>query len=402
MNPYIKRMMRPVYVSGRKIGDRMRAGLGKNICVNVNQSCYERNCLLIYITAPFIQRAVSEVHQNMWQVKELAKIIGDCQYNVDVVDYNDPHVKLKHRYDMVIGLIPRDIDIYSQNLNPGAIRIAYLTSSNIAFTNAQEKKRLQELYVRRGVELIPRRQGGEISREIESFDAAMFIGNEYNLKTYGSFKMPPVYYIRNNGYAFDFETDWGKKSPRKFLFFASGGQVHKGLDLLLELFAKPDFPGELFICSSFEREEDFCKEYRKELFETCNIHAIGFVDIESTEFKNIVDECAYMIMPSCAEATAGSVLTAMSAGLIPIVSRECGYDEGDVILLDDCRPETIERFVVRYSHKNAAWLKEKSTAVKHTVGTKYSRKNYIQSVKDAFDCIITEREKNGGAEFFKK
>ena len=55
------------------------------------------------------------------------------------------NAKLKFNYDMVVGLIPRGIDIYTKHMNPGCLRIAYLTSMNLAITTGNEKIRLDEL-----------------------------------------------------------------------------------------------------------------------------------------------------------------------------------------------------------------------------------------------------------------
>ena len=363
--------------------------LKKDIAVNVNNAEFNKRCLLIYITSPFFNKNYPEIHQNLWQVKELAKMIGEYRYTVDVIDYDNSFIKLKHKYDLIIGLIPRGIDVYSHHMNPGCRKIAYLTSSNIAFTNAAESERMKELEERRGYHLKLRRQSKPISREIEQFDAAFFIGSRYNLQTYHSFRMPPVYFIKNNGYEMEVSIDFTVKSPKNFLFFASAGQVHKGLDLLLEIFAKEGF---LYICSHFEQEKDFCEAYNEELFHRSNIHPIGFVEILSAKFKEIVSRCCYIIMPSCAEGMAGSVLTAMSAGLIPIVSRECGFEDEDVIHLPDCRLETIERYIYEFGNKDKQWIIEASEKARKVVLDSYSKKNYIESVAYALNDVLGENK----------
>ena len=59
-----------------------------------------------------------------------------------------------------------------------------------------------------------------------------------------------------------------KRDPKKFVFFGSLGAVHKGLDLLLEVFSRMTTDCKLYVCSGYEKEEDFCKLYHKELYET--------------------------------------------------------------------------------------------------------------------------------------
>ena len=324
---------------------------------NVNNESHQKRALLIYITAPFTTNEIQKSHQNFLQTKEMARIIGTRGYIVDAVHFQMKYVTLKHNYDLVVGLIPRGIDIYSKHMNPGCKQIAYLTSMNLAITSGNEEKRLEECYQRRGVRLKPRRFAGYIEKRIEQFDGTWYIGNEYNFQSYSAFKMPPSFRIKNTGYIFPWADPNIERNPHNFLYFGSAGQVHKGLDLLLELFSTEIKDCTLYVCGSFAREEDFAKEYHKELYETSNIVPVGHVNIDTAQYEELASKCAFSIMPSCAEACAGSVLTNMSAGIIPIVSKECGYEEDEVNNLPDCKKETIYSYITEYSKKDQVWLK---------------------------------------------
>ena len=83
--------------------------------------------------------------------------------------------------------------------------------------------------------------------------------------------MPPSFRIVNSGYAFDWAKENIDRDSKSFVFFASSGQVHKGIDLLLELFSQQLKDYTLYVCSGYEQEEDFYQEYHKELYETSNI-----------------------------------------------------------------------------------------------------------------------------------
>ena len=369
--------------------NRLRYYKKQRVYYNVNNAKYKKRCLLIYIVDPFIEKAFPERHQNLWQAKEMARIIGTRGYVVDVVDYMNRNAKLKFNYDMVVGLIPRGIDIYTKHMNPGCLRIAYLTSMNLAITTGNEKIRLDELKQRRGIELSPRRGSSTvIGKEIEQFDGAWYIGNKYNFHSYDCFKMPPSFRIVNSGYAFDWAKENIERDSKSFVFFASLGQVHKGLDLLLELFSQHLKDYTLYVCSGYEQEEDFYQEYHKELYETSNIIPMGFVDIESETFREISYKCTFAILPSCAESCAGSILTAMSAGMIPIVSKECGFEDDEVINLPDCKLETIFGYVVEYSQKDQNWLKNAAKHSMEIVHSRYSKLCFSHSVEKALDGVL--------------
>ena len=193
--------------------------------------------------------------------------------------------------------------------------------------------------------------------------------------------------IKNTGYDFNFCNE--RRKANNFMFLGSAGQVHKGLDLLLEVFAEKCKNCNLYVCSSFENESDFCKAYKYELYNTSNIHPIGFVDIKSDKFKEIAEKCAYMIMPSCSEANAGSVLTAMSAGIIPIVSRECGFEDDEVIHLKDCSKECLEDSIKFYASKDDEWIKSESEKAVKIVKERYSEECFIEFICNGLENVIS-------------
>lgn len=95
-----------------------------------------------------------------------------------------------------------------------------------------------------------------------------------------------------------------------------------------------------------------------------------------------------MIIPSCSEENAGSVLTAMSAGLIPIVSRECGFKDDEIIHLQDCSLECLEKNVNEYAVKNIDWINSESERVKRIVEERYSQKCFGDSIFKAFEDVL--------------
>jgi len=147
----------------------------------------------------------------------------------------------------------------------------------------------------------------------------------------------------------------------------------------------------LFVCSMFEEEEDFCSIYGRELYDTPNIHPIGFIDISGQQFRTIADRCSFALLPSCSEGTAGSMLTAMSAGVIPIVSRECGFEEGEVHYLRESTIEEIGRTADEYARKSLSWIVEESTRVVATTRERYGVRQYTKSVRAALSAVMENR-----------
>ena len=78
----------------------------------------------------------------------------------------------------------------------------------------------------------------------------------------------------------------------------------------------------------------------------------------------------------------------MSAGIIPIVSKECGFENDEVINLTNCNIETIQKVVIEYSGKSSTWINDKSCQVKYIADTKYSKKSFSAQFESSLLEVI--------------
>lgn len=368
---------------------RLRRALRPGILRGVAGAGAGRRALLLYTVRAFRARAAGAGHQNQGQQRMLARALAGRGFAVDVVDYDESRRGLlAHAYDLVVDLHPRARPLYEGRLAPGARRIAYVTGSDPAFCVAAERARLDDLERRRGVRLQPRRSPEPFPRDaIESCDAFLFFGDGRTLATYSAFRLPPVFRLPNNGHEGVEPTDPARREPRRFLFLGGYGQVHKGLDLLLEAFAaEPDL--ELLVCSPFAAEPDFARAYRRELRATPNIRAVGPVDVTSGRFRELQAGCAAMILPSCSEGQAGSVTVALSLGLPCVVSDRCGFDEPEVEVLPDCRIETLRAATRTAASSSRAALAERARASHALARRRYRPEHYAAAVGAALDAVL--------------
>jgi len=136
------------------------------------------------------------------------------------------------------------------------------------------------------------------------------------------------------------------KGRKHFLFFSGGGNVHKGLDLLLEAFSNIDL--HLHICQNLQ--PDFSFLYKNELNNLPNIHFYGFVKMRSPKFLNLINRCNWVISASCVEGQPGAIIECMGYGLIPILSDENNIDLEDWGLrLTNCQISNIRNTVLQAS-----------------------------------------------------
>lgn len=353
---------------------------------NVNRGLNRKNCLLKYITIPFTSPPIYHRHQNMWQVPEMAKIIGEFGYNVDVINYDADQALLNKKYNLLIDIYPQNNSVYKNNLAADCIKVLYSTGSAPNWQNRQHTARINALNTRRHAHLRPKAVVHPFDTVIKDFDALFLIGNEFTLSTYCNLSVTKTFLIRNSAFLFDLP-DLTKKSSNTFLYMATYPQTLKGLDLLLEIFSRiTDIS--LVIAGQYEFEKDFCNIYKRELYNSPNILPVGVIDVTSSLFNKIRQIASFFVLPSCSEGISGSTLTAMSAGLIPIVSHECGFNDDEVFHLEDCSLSCISETLQTFARKPMEWIKSQSLQTVETVRSRYTPSHFSHSFRTALQGLL--------------
>ena len=184
-----------------------------------------------------------------------------------------------------------------------------MTEQHPEFSIREENKRLEYYYQRHGKQLSYRRSGifykphhmsikythiitmGETEPLKEQYD------NPYTIFPTG---------IINPGY---FPKEKNHELARKnFLCLGSAGAIHKGLDLLIDVFSGRD---DIILHFGGFREHE--KAFLNIPSRT-NMIDYGYIDINSDSFLKIVDKCSFIILLSCSEACSTAITTGMLHG----------------------------------------------------------------------------------------
>jgi hypothetical protein len=266
-------------------------------------------------------------HASSCHTRQMANTFVDFGYRVDVISQHDQHFVPPGSYDVVVGT-RFSLERLSGLVPGNPLRILHLETAGTFYHSIAEMQRLAALYRRRGEAVQPNRFERP-HRALECADFCTLTGNLHTLSTYESVRVPiylvPVFPPFT--YPWPEAKDFASSS-RHFLWMASEGAVHKGLDVTLEAFAgMPDL--ELTVCGRLTGERDFCRAYDWELWHAPNIHTRGWIDIGSPEFTSLANRAIAHVHPSCSEGQSGAVLIAMHAGLIPVASVQSGVDMGD-------------------------------------------------------------------------
>ena len=349
------------------------------------------NVLFSYINAPFLLKPGEPMptsHTQYWESYQMVNTFLELGYSVDVINYTNCTFLPYKDYAFFIDA-RRNLERLAPLLNPECVKIMHIDTSHILFHNAGEASRLLALQQRRGATLQPRRFEMP-NLGIEHADCATMMGNKFTSRTYNYAKKPVFCLPISTPTLYPWPKEKNFEACRKrFVWFGSGGMVHKGLDLVLDVFAAmPEY--HLTICGPVEQEKDFERAYYKELYQTPNIRTVGWIDVASPEFIEIANTSIGLIYPSCSEGQCGGVVTCMHAGLIPVVSYESGVDVGSDfgVLLESCTLDEIRNAVLRISTLLSQQLQRMARKAWEFARANHTKERFAEEYRRAIDKIM--------------
>jgi glycosyltransferase involved in cell wall biosynthesis len=294
-------------------------------------------------------------HSHCWESVEIVRIFNKLGYRVDAISWDDKSFVPRKKYHAVFDIL-QNLSRYSDD---ETCKILHITTSYPTFSNFAERARLKNLSYRRGVNLKSRRSFSEheiglFDNNIRIADVVTLLGNDITRGTFPEEFGTKIVTVNATGSALSKIRDISTViTGREFLWFNGVGAVHKGLDLVLEVFAAhPECT--LHVVGPYENEKDFIRAYRKELRKCSNVKTHGYLYPSSPKFQQIVENVMAFINPTCSEGMSTSAITCMEYGLIPIISLRAGLSlpDGLGIVLLESSHEEIERAIVELVNKS--------------------------------------------------
>ncbi len=347
--------------------------------------------LYSYILDPFVRPQGERFplhHTHYWESWALAQGFVDRGYEVDVVSWNNHSFVPKADYDFAMD-VRFNLARWAPHLPEKCVKILHIDSAHWRVNNGRQNERLAALEARRGFSVAPVKQVPE-HRGIEEADLATVLGNEFTQASYG-FAGKPLFRLpisttmlwdppQNRDFS---------KAREHFLWFGSGGLVHKGLDVVLEAFSGLQNL-HLYVAGPVGGERDFETAYHRELYDTPNIHPLGFVDLESSTFEELRRRCAFLIYPTCSEGGGGSVITTMHAGLIPMVPKSASVDLASdyAIVLQDPTVENLRKAALSGSQQDPDNLKSMSLEARKFAREHHTREHFSAAWSRVLDRLM--------------
>ena len=357
--------------------------------------------LLHYKTDPlFNARLVARyTHTNNWEIIEICRVLSDAGFWVDLVDRAEADWTPADEYALFIGngsgRAGWRYEHYAAS-TPSALRVFYATSPESRLAASRMLARYAAFESRTGIQTTPMRVPCGIDAE-SSVDLSDFVfcfdGNGFAADSYKIFERVVYPIVPSTSPAVHFEYTWLQtRDPKCFLCFAGDGFVVKGVDLVVEAFAR--MPHLTLHIAGPRSDVGFWEAYGSLIANSPNIHYEGFARVSGNRFKELCGRCSFVILPSASEAACTSIATSMRAGLVPITTYSTNIDDGTAGFLLTCdTDELIDEICEVLSSSSALPKDEYSQRVGATrkSSSRFSQAGFTTAFSDALYDVLSAR-----------
>ncbi len=308
-----------------------------SIVQNINFSALntQKKAVICYLTTSYTKDWESNNigRTQPFEILSIAKVLADTGYCIDIIGCNDTkalsHLEAK-KYDLLFGFGEAFFQLTQKH--PDAMSILYMTEHHPEFADREEKKRIAYFHERHKKKARIVRSGNFYKQHYfnQLYTHVITMSEiEPFLEDYKRpFTIFPTGVVNDN---FVFKQKDHMTTRKHFFWLGSYGAVHKGLDLLLDVFENRD-DIVLHIAGLSEEDEKLLNPKKKK-----NIINHGYINIKTNTFLEVVQTCSFVILPSCSEGFSTAITTGMLHGMIPVVMKDTGFNRLDenVILLED-------------------------------------------------------------------
>ncbi|MFR8656413.1 MAG: glycosyltransferase [Bacteroides caccae] len=303
----------------------------------------QKHVLICYV--PISGSVLSTFHAAYYQQNQMILYFINRGWCIDLCWCMDIRAfdRFKDRsYDLLIGQGPL-YRLLCENLKVKK-KILYCTENSVDVVTVKYQERIKyfkERHPNVSIKNAVSRIGFFTHKDFELSDEIIVMSSEFNAMNFEPF-FNSIYTLNVNAicnptYKFNLTEADVKVSRFNFVVFGCFGFIHKGIDILCDAFKLlPDCQLNIY---GMEKKE--IEIYDK--IKPINAHRHGIVNVMSDVYINeIINKNSFVILDSCSEGMASGVATCMMHGLIPIVTKESGFNEASAIVeLDDYKVESI-------------------------------------------------------------
>ena len=361
----------------------------------------ERKVLICYLPEAFGGDELPKHHSNLTECRSVANAFDRLGYSVDCASRGKRGIDYG-RYDVVFG-----INCHSYAASFGIkgermpLRVFYSVGAHTFYNFRVTARRNKEFFERHGKWLLNSCHyvpGNGMNYYMSQLsDAVISLGDSF-LQQQAVIEGDDVSKVRRlSAFYFNVASPRSGKDFSKcrnnILWFGSSGMLHKGLDIAVDFAVEhPEFT--LHICGGSRQEYEFWNYYKPVVEAHKNIVMHGFVDIESDEFRKVLDECAILVNPSLSESGAVAVLNVLGNGaLLPVYSKGTGLDLSDVgIEVPEVTYDSFSNALLAAASLPVETIEYKARDAHALVREKYTLENYEECMYNLLKEIIEKKQ----------
>lgn len=255
--------------------------------------------------------------------QNIPRVLNELGYVVDIIHFQNNKWKPRMKYDFVIshgGTVPSTL---YPILPKHTKKLYFATGRYWEKANIAAAQRMFNFTMKTGFMLSPERNVADNEEyAIKNSDGIICLGNKNLEDEYREFN-GNVKSINNGVFPLANSQRPKVEKSKDIIFLAGRGNIHKGLDLLIDVFSsQTEFT--LHVCQHID--EEFSRIMAPAIKNCKNIIIHNFVKMRSPKFMSIAETCSYAILPTCSEGQPGSILECMLYGLVPIIPKEANID----------------------------------------------------------------------------
>jgi hypothetical protein len=396
----IKDILNKIKKSCPKLTERMGYALLPKSILNINiDVCNPKQDRVLILYSYMMGIDYSYIrHANVLQATQIIHYFVSRDFCVDYCFYNDWYsfdILRNRKYDVIIGQGMMYKALCKDSL--ASIKICILSENHPETVKRKYEERL--LYFR---ERHPHTSLKESIARTDILDVEQFklsthgilMNSKFNADNYKEFDH--LYLVNSNAmfnqqFCFDEMVimNYINASKNRVLWFGSGGIIHKGLDILMDVVREmPDI--ELNCYGVKAKESKLFKHLSGP-----NTHNRGHVNVMSDDFyREVVLKHNFVVFPSCSEGMATSVATCMAYGIIPVVTKETGFNPCDcIIILDDYKKENIKEAIIKMRSLPDDEILNLRKQCYHYARNNFSLKHFDESFTEIMNNILISKKK---------
>ncbi|MEJ2045176.1 MAG: hypothetical protein P8X89_18065 [Reinekea sp.] len=324
--------------------------------VGANGEASQKRAMFSYVIDSFNSDNIEfSYFTNRKECQVILTCLVEMGFCVDVYDCREVYNNLGVRYDFIFGFG----DPYRNGeLKPGGSRVLYLTEAPPDFSFENEQKRIDYFMKRHRKKLKIERSGTYYAvSDTELADSIVCLGSKHaQLLRTSQKKEKVVLSLSPSGLPVKARKNIFQPS-REVVWFGSRGIVHKGLDLLIDAF--------------------------KHLPEW-TLHVCG---VERTDAEKIM-KLPRNVFLSCSEAVPTSVLTCMRAGLIPIISPNCGESFPNVEEFGNVEIDALVERIKTTVNCTPEEIEMLSVSIYEYANSNFSLSNFKEKISDCLKALV--------------